>query len=147
MESLAFVVVQWIAILFLALMLLLALFEPALPYTITRIPDQPLDSEGFQRLLASLAGSHTHLGCDVQVFANGESFYEAELAAIRAARHSVNLEAYIFQKGEVTRRFLEALTERARAGVRVNLVLDAVGAFTTWNHYFDELRRAGGAAV
>src|SRR4029453_5388046 len=67
-------------------------------------------------------------------------------AAIRARRHSVNLEAYIFQKGEVTRRFLEALTERARAGVRVNLVLDAVGAFTTWNHYFDELRRAGGRA-
>jgi cardiolipin synthase len=115
MESFAFFVVQWIAILFLGLMLVLALFEPALPYKVTAIPSEPLDSPGFQRLLASLAGSHGHEGCKVEVLTNGEVYYEAELAAIREAKHSVNLEAYIFQKGEVTRRFLEG-ARRARAG-------------------------------
>jgi cardiolipin synthase A/B len=144
MESLAFLAVQWIAILFLGLMLVLALFEPALPYTVTKIPSEPLDSAGFQRLLASLAGSHAHEGCKVEVLTNGEAFYEAELAAIRQAKHSVNLEAYIFGKGEVTRRFLEALTERARAGVKVNLVLDAIGAFLTPDACFAPLRAAGG---
>jgi cardiolipin synthase len=144
MESLAFLAVQWIAILFLGLMLVLALFEPALPYTVTKIPSEPLDSAGFQRLLASLAGSHAHEGCKVEVLTNGEAFYEAELAAIRQAKHSVNLEAYIFGKGEVTRRFLEALTARARAGVKVNLVLDAIGAFLTGDAYFAPLRAAGG---
>jgi cardiolipin synthase len=144
MESLAFFALQWIAIVFLAFMLVLALFEPSLPYKVTAIPSDPLDSPGFQRLLASLAGSHGHDGCKVEVLTNGEVYYEAELAAIREARHSVNLEAYIFQKGEVTRRFLEALTERARAGVRVNLVLDAIGAFLTGGDYFAELCAAGG---
>jgi len=144
MESLAFFALQWVAIVFLAFMLVLALFEPSLPYKVTTIPSEPLDSPGFQRLLASLAGSHGHDACKVEVLTNGEEYYEAELAAIRQARHSVNLEAYIFQKGEVTRRFLEALTERARAGVRVNLVLDAIGAFMTGSDYFAELRAAGG---
>src|SRR4029453_10251529 len=75
-----------------------------------------------------------------------ENFCEAELAAIREAKHSVNLEAYIFGKGRVTKRFLEALTERARAGVRCNLVLDAIGAFATWDSYLAEFRAAGGRA-
>ena len=60
MESLAFFALQWIAIVFLAFMLVLALFEPSLPYKVTAIPSEPLDSPGFQRLLASLAGSHGH---------------------------------------------------------------------------------------
>ena len=61
-----------------------------------------------------------------------------------AASHSVNLEAYIFSKGEIARRFLEALAERARAGVKVKVVLDAIGSFTTPRAYFRELRTAGG---
>ena len=52
MESLAFFALQWIAIVFLGLMLVLALFEPALPYKVTAIPSEPLDSPGFRRLLA-----------------------------------------------------------------------------------------------
>jgi cardiolipin synthase len=78
------------------------------------------------------------------VLTNGEVYYEAELEAIRQATCSVNIEAYIFQKGEVTRRFIAALEERARAGVQVNIVLDAVGSFATWNSYFRSLREAGG---
>lgn len=144
MESLAFIVVQWIAILFLGLLLVLALFEPSLPYKVTAVPADPLDSAGFQRLLASLAGSHAYVGCKVEVLTNGESFYEAELAAIREARHSVNLEAYIFGQGKVTHLFLDALTERAAAGVRCNLVLDAIGAFATRDGYLAEFREAGG---
>jgi cardiolipin synthase len=144
MESYAYIAVQWIAILFLGLMLALALFEPSLPYKVTQVPADPLDSEGFRRLLASLAGSHSHAGCRIEVLTNGEAFYEAELEAIQQARHSVNLEAYIFGKGKVTRRFLDALTERAAAGVRCNLVLDAIGAFATWQGYLAEFREAGG---
>jgi cardiolipin synthase len=65
----------------------------------------------------------------------------------RYARHSVNLEAYIFQKGEVARKFIEALAERARAGVEVRMTLDAIGSFATWNSYFKDLRAAGGRVV
>src|SRR4030095_10987934 len=62
----------------------------------------------------------------------------------RPPNRSSNLEAYIFQKGEVARRFIEALTERARAGVSVNLVLDGLGSFATWESCYKELTAAGG---
>jgi cardiolipin synthase len=125
-------------------MLFLAFFEPPLPYRICDPPSHAPDSPEFLRTLGALSGAQVHHRCRVEVFSNGEAYYPAELEAIRQARHSVNLEAYIFQKGEVTRRFLEALTERAAAGVKVNLVLDAVGSLATWESYFAGLRAAGG---
>jgi cardiolipin synthase A/B len=144
MDSTLYLIVSSIAIGFMGLMLLLALFEPALPYRITRRPNCPLDSPEFQRLLASLASGQVHQHNQVEVLTNGEVYYEAELQAIRDARRSVHLEAYIFQKGVVARRFLEALAERARAGVEVRMVLDAVGSFATWRSYLKELTDAGG---
>jgi cardiolipin synthase len=144
MESTLFVVASLAAILFLALMLFLALFEPGLRYAIAKLPDAPLDSEEFSRILSALGNGHLHHDTSIEVLSNGEAYYEAELQAIGQARHSVNLEAYIFQKGRVTGRFLEVLSAKAREGVHVHLVLDSVGSFTTWNSYFRELALAGG---
>ena len=128
---------------FLGLTLFLALFEPGLPYTIKRAP-AGLDSPAFLRMLSALVGAPFHHGTRIEVLTNGEVYYEAELEAMAAARHSIQLEAYIFRKGSVTRRFLGVMIERARAGVQVDLVLDAIGSFTSWPSYFDELRAAGG---
>ncbi len=144
MDVSAYDVIATIAIAFLALMLFLALFEPGLRYKINASPSVPLDSENFQRILGALADSQVHSHNRIEVLTNGEVFYEAELSAIRNARYNINIEAYIFQKGKIARRFTEALTERARAGVQVNIVLDAIGSFATWNSYFKELRDAGG---
>ena len=55
-------------------------------------------------------------------------FTETELQTIRNAKHNVNIEVYIFQKGRVADRFIEVLSERARAGVNVNLAFDAIGS-------------------
>ncbi|MGH9631573.1 MAG: phospholipase D-like domain-containing protein, partial [Bryobacteraceae bacterium] len=102
-------------------------------------------SQEFGEIVGTLADARVHhSNSRIEVLTNGEVFYEAELEALRRARMSINLEAYIFTKGEVTRRFLDVLAERARAGVKVNLVLDAIGSFASWNSYFDELREAGG---
>jgi cardiolipin synthase A/B len=143
MDSTAFLVIALIAIAAQTYLIFLFLFEPGLRYEVvtTRVP---LDSAEFLCTLEAITDARLHCRNQVEVLTNGEVYYEAELAAIRAARRSVNLEAYIFQRGEVTRRFLEALTECAKAGIRVNLVLDAVGCFITWNSYFKELRAAGG---
>jgi len=126
------------------LLLILALFEPGLEYRIAEPPSCPLDSDDFTRMLAVLAEAEPHTGTSVEVLTNGDQFYEAELAAIAAAKSHVCLEAYIFQKGEIATRFIQALTERARAGVKVRIVLDAVGSFNTWRHTFRELIAAGG---
>jgi len=144
MQSVAFIVLQWIAIAFLLLMLYLALFERGLPYRVGRGPAETLDSEPFLLTLSALAGSTLHRGNRVDVLTNGDVFYEAELQAIREARDSVHLEAYIFQPGEVTARFLAVMAERARAGVAVHVVLDAVGCFLTTRGYLSPLIEAGG---
>jgi cardiolipin synthase A/B len=144
METTLFLIAAVVAILFLLLMLFLALFEPGLPYTIAEPPPVPLDSDEFFRILGALGHAQIHHATRVEVLNNGEVYYEAELQAIREARESVNIEAYIFNRGRVTRRFLDLLTEKARAGVHVNVVLDAVGSFTTWASYLKDLANAGG---
>lgn len=133
-----------VAIAFLALMLVLALFEPGLPYKINSAQSLPPDTPEFLRVLAALADAHVHSTNRVEVLTNGGAFYEAELDAISRARRSVNIEAYIFQKGEIAHRFVEALSERARHGVRVNIVIDAIGSFATWRSFYRELLDAGG---
>ena len=74
----------------------------------------------------------------------GEVFYEAELQAIRQAKHSIHLEAFLFHPSPIADRFVEAFTERARAGVQVKIVLDTIGSWPTPNRYFRGLRAAGG---
>src|SRR3954447_12207690 len=103
------------------LLLLLALFEPQLPYCISERPDAPLDSSDFARMLAVVSDAHQHADGTLEVLTNGDAFYEAELEAIRSARSHVCLEAYIFQKGAIASRYIAALAERARAGVEVKL--------------------------
>lgn len=147
MDSTAYLVLSWIALAFMGLMLLLALFEPSLPYRMSKRPPLPLDSNQFRRLVAALGSGSFHPHNKIDVLANGEVYYEAELAAIREATHSVNIEAYIFKRGKLTARFLEVLTERAKAGVEINMVVDAVGSFTTWKSYFRDLSAAGGRVL
>ena len=139
-----FDVLATIAIAFLLLMLILALFEPGLRFRISKAPSAPVDSPGFLRVLSAVTNSQIQTNNRIEVLTNGEVFYEAELDAIRNAQHNINIEAYIFQKGRVATRFLDALVERAQNGVRVNLVLDAIGSFATWESYLKRLRNAGG---
>ena len=65
------------------------------------------------------------------------------LDEIRAARASVNMECYIFRADSTGRQFMEALAERARAGVAVTLVVDAVGSVGFGLGAIRELRSAG----
>lgn len=80
---------------------------------------------------------------EVRVLREGRETFPAKLAAIAAARHMVCLEIYIFEHDAVGKRFLEALAERARAGVQVRLLYDAVGSFGLPASALDRLREAG----
>lgn len=143
MDHTLFLVVAWTAVAIQAFLLFLFLFEPYLPYKIGKRPGA-VESKEFVQWIETLTNSQLHETCSVEVLTNGEVYYEAEMEAIRNAESSVNLEAFIFQRGEVTHRMLQLLTERARAGVKVNMVLDAVGCLATPRRYFRELCAAGG---
>lgn len=137
-------IVAVIAILLLTTWVLVALFSPPLRYQLAQAPKAGITSEEFVRELQALSDGRFSKETRLEPLPNGENFYSAELGAIKSAQQSVNIEAYIFQKGEVTRHLVDALTDRARHGVQVRLVIDAVGSFTTPKRYFKELREAGG---
>ncbi|HEY8667779.1 MAG TPA: phosphatidylserine/phosphatidylglycerophosphate/cardiolipin synthase family protein, partial [Tepidisphaeraceae bacterium] len=139
----AFLIISILAIAITLILLLLVLFEPGLEYRVDP-PAHPLDSDEYLCLLSALADSQPHRDSHVDVLTNGGVFYEAQLDAIRSAKKSVNLEAYIFRNDEIGRRFVTALTARARAGVKVNVVVDAIGSFTTPARAFAPLVAAGG---
>lgn len=91
----------------------------------------------------SLSGAQFYAPNTVEVFASGAAKIDALEADIRAARHSVNLEYYIFEADGTGRRIAEALMERARAGVKVRLIYDHVGSFSVRSRFFKELRKSG----
>ncbi|MEO7143701.1 MAG: phospholipase D-like domain-containing protein [Bryobacteraceae bacterium] len=127
--------------------LLLKLFGPNLPYGMPQPPNEPLDSKEFVRFLSITTNAAFHRDTKIEVLLNGNEFYPAELDVIRGAQKNVNLLFYEFVKGDVADQFIEALTERARAGVDVKLVVDAMGSFGARDSYFDGLRAAGGQMV
>lgn len=84
--------------------------------------------EQFLREAGVLIGSPIVGGNRIEDLQNGDEIFPAMLAAIRGAHISVNLESYIYSPGEIGTAFTEALIERARAGVPVHVLLDAVGS-------------------
>ncbi|HYO83893.1 MAG TPA: phospholipase D-like domain-containing protein [Bryobacteraceae bacterium] len=98
----------------------------------------------FLNVLAALADASIHRRTRIEVLRNGDVFYDAVAECMATAKKSINMEAYVFEKGEVTSKLLRVMTERAKMGVKVNLVIDAIGSFATWSSYFRELTDAGG---
>jgi cardiolipin synthase A/B len=143
-HSRALRIVAVVSILALTTWILAALFAPGPKYSLATAPAIPANPENFINELEPLVDSKITRTNHIDVIPNGENFYEAELAAMRAALRSINVEAYIFHKGQVTNSVLEVLTDRARAGVQVNLVLDALGSLSTRKRSFKNLQRAGG---
>jgi cardiolipin synthase A/B len=137
-------IVGAIAILAICVLVLVGLFAPGLRYSLVNPVAVPIDSAAFLNELEPVVNSKITRNNQIEVIENGDHFYDAELDAMRQARHSINIEAYIFHKGKLTDEVLQVLSERARAGVHVNLVLDAAGSLSTRKSYFKALKEAGG---
>ncbi len=80
----------------------------------------------------------------VELLVDGAATYDALIAAVQGAHDHVHLEYYIYQPDRSGRALRDALVERARAGVKVRLLLDAVGSSKTRSSFFRELIDAGG---
>ena len=122
---------------------LINLFGPKPEFSIKEDLGAAIDSEEFIQFL-SLVTDGTRRRSRVRRLKNGVEFYPEYLKAVRRAKHAINLEFYEFLEGEVSRELLVALTERAKAGVQVKVIVDALGSMATHNGYFAELRAAGG---
>ena len=82
-------------------------------------------------------------GSRVRYLRDGEQAFPAMLEAIAAAREQVLVEMYWFGSDRTGRQFAEALAERARAGLDVAVIYDAIGSIDASPSMFDDLREAG----
>jgi cardiolipin synthase len=87
-----------------------------------------IDDPQFRRELGVLLGPPIIDGNSVVNLENGVEIFPAMLAAVKAARQNINFETYIYWSGDVGREFAEALSERARAGLQVHVLIDWVGS-------------------
>jgi cardiolipin synthase A/B len=87
-----------------------------------------IDDEEFLPTMAGATGVAFLPGNALTILNNGDEFYPSMLQAIAAAEASITIEAYIYGSGEVGQQFAEALAARATAGIRVKILLDAVGS-------------------
>src|ERR1043165_8073084 len=97
----------------------------------------------FLQTMHALTGAPIARDNRVEILKNGVQIFPAMLAAIRAARKTINLEFYIYWDGEISRQFAEALAERSRAGVAVKVILDAVGSAQMSQWLIDFMQRNG----
>jgi cardiolipin synthase len=82
----------------------------------------------FLRSMSHLLGPPLVSGNQVKELINGDEIFPPMLAAIRAAEKTITFETYIYWSGEIGKEFAEALAERARAGVKVHVLVDWVGS-------------------
>lgn len=86
-----------------------------------------VDSPSFAASLGPLLGAEFTEGNRVELLVNGDVFFPAMIKAISEAKQTVSLETYIWRSGKISDQFIAALTERARAGVKVRVLGDGRG--------------------
>ena len=97
----------------------------------------------FYRTMGVLLGPAIVDGNRFEVLLNGDQIFPAMLSAIRSAQRSITFETYIYWSGAIGKEFADALAERARAGVKVHVLLDWVGSDKMDKAYLEEMARAG----
>ncbi len=107
---------------------------------------QPIESAAspaFRQAAGSLLSGTFVPGNQIVTLVNGDQIFPAMLRAIRGARKTIDFETYVFWDGDIARQLTDALAERAAAGVKVNVILDAQGTSKLGLQNLARLRNAG----
>lgn len=97
----------------------------------------------FLRACEALTGAPVSYGNDLDLLVNGDQIFPAYLNAIRDAEETVNLLTYAYWKGDVAIEVADCLTEKARAGVECNVIIDALGGAQMDRRLLERMREAG----
>jgi cardiolipin synthase len=103
----------------------------------------PAGEPQFVRSVGSLLGPGIVRGNTVRALCNGDEIFPAMLDAIRSATRTICFETFIYWSGAIGRELAAALIERARAGVKIHVVLDWVGSGKMNQSLIEEMKQAG----
>jgi cardiolipin synthase len=133
----------FVILFFVALVIVLGLALAQDQTTLRLRSAYPADHPQHASYTAALIGADPRRGNDYDVLVNGDEIFPAMLAAINDARQRISFESYIYDSGEVANQFTAALEAAARRGVRVRVVVDAVGSSSMDASHVARLRAAG----
>ncbi len=97
----------------------------------------------FQRSMGVMLGPQIVDGNRFDALLNGDRIFPAMLEAIRGAQKTITFETYIYWSEEIGKKFADALSERARAGVKVHVLIDWVGSSKIEQSYLKTMEQAG----
>ncbi len=104
------------------------------------------DSEEIRllRTLTAASGSLYSVNNDIKLFTEGDKFFESLFKDLRNAKVFINAEYYIIRNDKLSNEFMDILIEKAKAGVEVRLMVDAIGFNSGPKKRIKELKKAGG---
>ena len=93
-------------------------------------------------IIAGITNAHIHCDNSAELFEN-EAIFEAMLRDMRAARQSIHLETFVWSTGSLTRRFIDTMRRKVDEGVKVRVIVDAIGAIASDDDEFAAMREYG----
>jgi cardiolipin synthase len=99
--------------------------------------------DGFLRAAEALTGAPISWGDDVELLINGDEIFPAYLDTIRSAERTICLTTYVYWRGQIAHDVADALCERAKAGVEVNVIIDAMGGVKLERDVLGRMQEAG----
>ncbi len=97
----------------------------------------------FRREMGVMLGPSISGGNKVTDLQNGDEIFPAMLAAVRGAQRTITFETYIYWSGEIGEQMADALSERARAGIKVKVMIDWAGSIKMDSALLDGMKDAG----
>lgn len=97
----------------------------------------------FQRSMGVMLGPQIVDGNRFDALLNGDQIFPSMLKAIRGAQKTITFETYIYWSEAIGKDFADALSERARAGVKVHVLIDWVGSSKMDQSYLATMKQAG----
>ena len=108
-----------------------------------KLPDLRITEPSFRATLVGYTSGAVLGGNKIDVLLNGDEIFPAKLEAIRSARKTITYAQYVFEEGAPAADTAQALAERCRAGVKVHVLIDAVGSLQMPSEYRNTLTEAG----
>jgi cardiolipin synthase A/B len=105
------------------------------------------DEPQFVRSMSLLLGPPVTSGNRFEVLVNGDQIFPSMLAGIQTARQTITFETFIYWSGEIGEQFARALSDKARAGVKVHVLLDWMGSSKMDRGYLKMLKEAGAEVI
>jgi cardiolipin synthase len=100
-------------------------------------------SEEFLRATEAITMAPITHGNDIELFINGDEIFPAMIETMRGAQRSLNFLTYLYWSGEIATEIASTLCQRAKAGVEVNVLLDAVGSARMDRALISDMNDAG----